>query len=140
MHQLFGRRVDRLLRATATGAGQARRGAEQAADHRPLLVHRAAARPQVHAVQALQRGILFGLGLARQAGHFLGRGGDRATAIMAAGLALERGDEFAQEVDLVAVAGHDRRQNDECAWIISPIAGWADATCPAIDQLPILPL
>lgn len=105
--QLFGRRIDRLIRTPSPGAGQTRRGAEQATDHRALCIDRAAVRAKVYAVQALQRGVLLGLGLARQAGHFLGRGGDRAAAIMAAGLALERGDEFAQEVNLVAVAGHE---------------------------------
>ncbi|MNJ72709.1 hypothetical protein D3C77_694070 [compost metagenome] len=60
----------------------------------------------MHTVQALQGGFLLGLGLARQAGHFFRRSGDRAAAVVAAGFALEGRDEFAQEVDLVAVAGH----------------------------------
>ncbi|SPO58184.1 protein of unknown function [Pseudomonas sp. JV551A1] len=104
--QLLGSGLDHLFRATTTRAGQTRRGAEQAADHRALFIHRAAVGAQVHTVQALQGGVLLGLGLAWQAGHFFRRSGDRAAAVVAAGLALEGRDEFAQEVDLVAVAGH----------------------------------
>lgn len=87
--QLFSGRVDHRFRATTTRAGHARGGTEQPAYHRPLFIHRAAVGAQVHAVQALQSSVLLRLGLARQAGHFLRRGGDRAAAVMAAGLALE---------------------------------------------------
>jgi hypothetical protein len=106
MYLLFDPRMNQFDRTAAVRAGQGFGGAEQAADKRPLVVHRATLRPEMYTVQFIQRGFLLGGRLARQAGHFLRRSGDRTTAIMAARYALERGNLAPQIADFLTVAAH----------------------------------
>src|SRR5690606_25306854 len=101
-------RLDRLFRAAPAWAGQAGGGAEQPADQRALRVDLAASRPQVHAVELGQRGLVFGVTAHRQTRQFLGRRRHRPTAVMAAGYTVEARYLPAQVVDLAVCAAHAR--------------------------------
>ncbi len=106
MDLLLDPRVNQLYRPPPIGARQCFGSAEQPADQRPFVIHRAAVRPQMDAVEFIHRRILLGAGLAWQAGHFFRRGGHRTTAVMAARDALERGNLLAQRANFLTVAAH----------------------------------
>ena len=106
MHLLLHPLFDHLFRAAPARTGQTRRGAKQAADQRALVVDFAALGTEVHAVEFGQRGFVGGIAFHRQAGHFLGGGGDRAATIVTAGYAVEAGDLPAQVIDLAIGATH----------------------------------
>ncbi len=91
MNLLFDPWMDQLDRATSIRAGQACGGTEQAADQWAFVIHRAALRAKVYAIEFIQRGVLFGGRLARQPRHLFGRRGHRATAVVAARHTFKRG-------------------------------------------------
>ena len=66
---LLGARIDHVHGPGAVGARQARRGAEQATDQRPLRVYLAAVLAQMRATEFGERAIMFGFGLDRQTRH-----------------------------------------------------------------------
>ncbi len=105
-HLLLHPRMNQFHRPAPIRARQGLGGAEQPANQRPLVIHRATIRPQMHTVEFFHSGILLGVGLARQTRHFFGRGGHRPAAVMAAGNALERGNLLSQCADCLAVAAH----------------------------------
>lgn len=109
----FDALINHVLGAAAVRAGNARRGAEKAADQRALGINFTALRAQMRAIQIGECSLVNRRTFYRQARHFFGRSGDRPAAIMAARDALEGRDACAEEADFVRVAVHT--QNGLCA-------------------------
>ncbi len=148
MHLLLDSRVNQGFGAAAIGAWQRSRSAEQAADQRALVVHRATVRPQVHAVELVERCLLLCRGLARQARHLFGRRRHRPTTIMATRHAGEGWNLPPQIADFLAIAAHcesfpcERRQlciselQTNRGLVLWGLAREADSQAPKIPNSP----
>lgn len=92
MNLLLDLRRDHLFGSSAVRARQTRRSSEQPADQRALIVDHATLGAEMRAAQIFKGGGMSGFTSNRQARHLDRRGGDRTTAVVATGNALERRD------------------------------------------------